>query len=350
MKKAFCQTVLIFAIASSVTSAQDLRLPRDPQKLIARAQAFWAAIVAGRRLEGLAFVLPEKKDVFLSGSPMPIIRAQVLGLDLTDDPERALVRTSIETLTRDLIGGRTGWAITDPWVWRGDNWYLDLREAPDIFPRRSSADEIDITETQKKIDQNFQFLRNPVDLGRLIDGQQLRFDIPIKYSGDVPVSAEPEIANSLADLEASSVNNITSRTDHIVLLVNTEGWEGPFNLPLPIKIRNGAATIKRTLVIQGTVYAPITFRRDPPDAPILPDRPFSLFIRNNSAQVASIVGIRTDTKFEILKQPEKLAPNTEAEVVLKLKPDESPDRLNLLLDGNIEGRSIFTYRFQSGNR
>ena len=346
MRKFFFFALAFCGILPSLASAQDLRLPRDPQKLIERAQAFWASLVAGRRLEAIGFVLPEKKETFLAGSPTPIIAAQVLGLDLASDAEHAQVRTRIEALGKDAIAPRAGWVITDPWVWQRDNWYLDIHDAPDIFPRRSIADEEDIEATAKKIDQSFEFLRNPVDLGRLIDGQQLSLDIPIRYSGDVPVSAESELANPLADLDATSSNQITSQTDHIVLLVNTEGWEGPFDLPLPVRIRNGAAVVKRRLVIRGTVFAPVTFRRNPPHSSIEPGQPLSVVVRNNSSVETKVAGVRTDGKFDVVKQPEFLRPNAEAEIVLQLKPGESPDRLYLLLEMPIEGRRTFTYRFQ----
>ena len=289
-------------------------------------------------------MLPEKRDLFLSGSPTPILRAEVIGLDLTNDPQRAQVRTNIQTLSKDMIGGTTAWGITDIWIWRGNNWYLDLRAASDIFPRRSTTEDVDIGETQKKIDQNFAFLRNPVELGRLLEGEQLRYEIPIKYSGDIPVSAEVEIPNSLADLDAASINQITAHTENVVLLLNTEGWQGPFDLPLPIRIRNGAAVIKRTLVVRGIVFAPITLRVD--ESKLQPDEPFSIFVRNNSSEDARVAGIRSDGKFEILKQPEKIPPNAEAEIVVKFKPGDAPDRFNVLLENAIEGRSIFTYRFQ----
>jgi len=348
MKRGFCLALVLCAITSTVSSAQNHRLPRDTQKLIERAQAFWTAIVAGHRIEAVAFVAPDKKDLFLSGSPIPVLRAEVVGLNLTDHPDQAQVRTSIETLAKEAIGSRSGWEITDLWVWRQGNWYLDLRDAPEsIFPHTNTAPKTEISDTAKKIDKNFQILRNPVDLGRLIQGQQLTFEIPISYSGDVPVSAESELANPLADLDADSSNHITSATTQLVLLVNTEGWEGPFDLPLPIRIRNGAAAVKRTLVIRGTVFAPIAFRRDPPDGPIEPSQPFSLFVRNNTSQEATVFRIRTDSKFEILKAPETLPPNAEAEIVLKLNPDESPDRLFLELGAPLEGRGLYTYRFPS---
>src|SRR2546425_12937181 len=120
MRKFFFFALAFCVMPPDLAPAQELRLPRDPQKLIERAQAFWASIVAGRRLEAVTFVLPEKKETFLAGSPTPIISAQVQSLDLTSDAEHAQVRTRIEALGKDAISLRTGWVITDPWVWRGD--------------------------------------------------------------------------------------------------------------------------------------------------------------------------------------------------------------------------------------
>src|SRR5712692_4616753 len=103
MKRGSCLTLLLCVLISVGASAQDLRLPRDSQKLIERAQAFWTAIVAGHRVEAIGFILPEKRDLFLSGSPAPIIRAEVIGLDLSTQPERAQIRINIETLSKDVI-------------------------------------------------------------------------------------------------------------------------------------------------------------------------------------------------------------------------------------------------------
>src|SRR5205814_8060083 len=60
--------------------SSDLRLPREPEKLIDRVQKFWTAITSNQRFAALEFVLPEKRNQFLSGTPMPILKARVLGL------------------------------------------------------------------------------------------------------------------------------------------------------------------------------------------------------------------------------------------------------------------------------
>jgi len=349
MRRESCLILPLCLVATIFTSAQNLQLPRNSEKLVDRVQRFWAAIVSNRRVQALEFVLPEKKDLFLSGNAMPILSAKVIGLDLTSDPNRAAVRTNIETLSKDAASGRAAWSITDLWVWRADNWYLNVESPPDIFPGRGPRNDPDVIQTQKQIEKTFELLRNPVDLGMLLEGQHSRFEIPIKYTSDFPVSIELGLSNPLVDLESASSLEVTSRSDHLVLLVDTQDWEGPFNIPLPLKIRSGAATIERTLVVKGEVFAPIVIRQEPPDGPIEPGRPFSLFIRNNTPQEA-LFQINTDTKFEILRRPETLLPNAEAEVVLKLKPGESPDRLTLELGAPIQGRIIFSYRFRNVHR
>src|ERR1700745_2280586 len=104
-------------------AAQDLRLPRDPEKLMLRAQNFWAAIGARQRLQALDFVLPEKKDLFFSGNVPPIVSAKVLGLDLTTDINHAAIRVNLEVL--NPLTGLSRWTATDSWVWRRGTWYVD---------------------------------------------------------------------------------------------------------------------------------------------------------------------------------------------------------------------------------
>src|SRR6267142_2893205 len=99
MKKVSCLILVLSLFTTVFTSAQNLQLPRNSEKLVERVQRFWAAIVSGRRLQALEFILPEKKDLFLSGTPIPILSAKMIGLDLTSDSSRAAVRTSIETLS-----------------------------------------------------------------------------------------------------------------------------------------------------------------------------------------------------------------------------------------------------------
>ncbi len=348
MKRISYLILLLYLFTTIFTSAQNLQLPRNSEKLVERVQKFWAAMLSGRRVQALEFILPEKKDLFLSGTPIPILSAKVIGLDLTSDPNRAAVRTSIETLSTDAASGRASWAITDFWIWRGDNWYLNLENPPDIFPRRGS-NEPQVTEVQKQIEKTFELLRNPVDLGTLIQGQHLRFEIPIKYTSDFPVSVESGLANTLVDIEGPSSIDITSRSNRLVLLVDTEDWDGPFSIPLPLKIRSGAAIVERILVVKGDVFAPIAFRQEPSNEPIEEGRPFSFFIRNNTPQELRFQ-INTDAKFEIVKRPEKLIPNAETEVILKLKPGEYPDRLYLELGMPIYERTTFSYRFRNVHR
>ncbi len=256
MKRGFCLIVALF-FAPAIISSQELRLPRDPEKLIERVQRFWGRVTAGQRFQALEFVLPEKKDLFLSGNPTPILNAKLVGVDLTANPDHAAVRISLDVLSKEAASGRLNWTITDSWVWRGNNWYLNLEDPPDLFPKSGSTDAVDIKEVRRQIDKNFEILQNSVDLGTLVEGRHSRVEVPIRYTGDVPISAELALPNPLVDVESTP---ITSRSQHLVLSVGTENWEGPFSLPLLLKIRYQAAIVERTLFVKGEVFVPVAFR------------------------------------------------------------------------------------------
>ena len=344
MKKVFCLALTCYFLASPIL-AQDLRLPRDTDKLIARAQRFWTSVASGQRLQALEFVLPEKKNLFISGNPVPVLKARVQGVDLTADPDQATVRVSLNVLGVEATSGQLNWTITDPWVWRSGNWYVNLANPADIFPKGEELEKINVKEVQQSIEKNFEILRNPVDLGKLNDGQHFSIEVPIKYTGDIPLSVELALRNPLVDLPVSEP--ITSRSKNFLLLVGTDNWEGPFNLPVPFKIRYGNASVERTLMVKGEVFVPVAFRQDPPNGPIEEGREFSVFIRNNTVQPAGIKFISTDAKLDIVKQPNILPPSQETEVVFKLRRNQSPDALYLQLDVPLNGRELYTYRFRN---
>ena len=108
--------------------------------------------------------------------------------------------------------------------------------------------------------------------------------------------------------------------------------------------------MERTLLVKGLVFVPLAFRQSPPNGPIEEGREFSVFIRNNSPQQVGIRYISVDAKLNIVKQPQTLPPGEETEVVLKLRPGESPDRMYVQLDAPLQGRDMYTYRFRNARR
>ena len=335
----------LYFFMAALASAQDLRLPRDPEKLMLRAQGFWAAVVSRQRLQALEFVLPEKKELYVSGNALPVVKAKVLGVDLTGDINRAAIRVILEALTPGT--GPASWTITDSWVWRRGNWYVELGNPGEIFPKSGPANTVDVKKIQEEIEKTFEILQNPVDLGTLIQGDYSTFEIPIKYTGDAPISLELGLPNPIVDFDYQSTSRITSSSRNLVLLVTTADWEGAFDLPLPLKIQSQGATVERVLVVKGSVFAPLTFRQDPPDRPLKPGEQFSLFLRNNTSQEAGIRSLSVEGKALILKEPRKVPPNEEVEVVFKRKPDDTPDKLYIELETPIQGRDRFTYRFRN---
>jgi hypothetical protein len=335
--------------ARLVTPAQDVQLPRDPDKLIDRVQKFWKAMTSSQRYSALELVLPEERDLFLSGTPAPIVKAKVVGLDLSDKRDEAAVRVALDVFSAESASGFFSWTVTDQWVWKNGEWYLHVTRPPDLFSRTSAAPAINSEEIRKKIETTFQILRNPIDLGTLIQGEYPPpLEVPITYTGDLSLSLELGLPNPLVDLAVMN-EPITSRTKNFVLILGTEKWEGPFTLPLPLKIKYENVVVERTLTVKGNVFVPVAFRQSPEDGPVL-DKQFSIFIRNNTDDRAPIHAVLVDGKMDLIKRPEALLPHEEVEVIFKTHPNESPDRLFLTLDAPIQGRSAYTYPIKHSRR
>lgn len=345
MKKVPFLLLALNLLAVPFIPAQDLRLPRNPDRLVERAQRFWNAVASGQRLEALQFILPEKKNLFLSGNPVPVLKAKVMGLDLTADPTQATVRIGLDVLSAGTQAGRLNWTIADPWIWRGDNWYVNLQDPAGIIPKGESFDPIDPRQFQAQIDKSFEVLQDPVDFGTLTAGAHIQIEVPIRYTGDLPISIDLALPNPLVSLGIAGV--ITSKSKNLVLLVGTEDWEGPFNFPLPLKISHGGVSSERTLLVKGEVFVPLAFRQSPPNGPIEVGREFSVFIRNNTDQEAAVRYLATDAKLDVVKQPSMLPPKQEVELVLKLRPGQSPDVFYINLDSPLSGRDTYTYRIRN---
>src|SRR2546425_435142 len=337
MRNGACIVFTLYLSSIPVSFSQEFRLPRNPEKLVDRAQTFWALITSNQRFRALEFVLPEKRDLFVAGRAMPILKARVVGLDVTTDADRGAVRTTVDVLSTESASGSLTWTITDPWIWKDDNWYLSMEKAPDVFPHAPANEEIDIKEVQKQIERNFHLLRDQFDLGTLPDGQHFNIDVPIEYRGDLPLTIELGLPNPLVAFGQLS-EPITSRSKNFVLLVGTDNWEGPFTLPLPLRIRYLTAVVERTVTVKGDVFHPVSFRQVPPNGPIEEGREFSVFIRNNTDEEVGVKGIIVDAKLDVLKRPEILPSHGEEEVVLKLRPGQIADQLTLILDSPVRGQ------------
>src|SRR5262245_24724674 len=130
----------VFSLLYSFSPAQNdsLRVPRDPEKLVARAQEYWSYVIAGQRLKAVQFVVPQKRDAFVSIATLPASGAKVAGIELTNDGTRATLRVQLTMLLSEAGVDRPAWVIQDHWVWRNNNWFVDVGSPRDLLESRIS--------------------------------------------------------------------------------------------------------------------------------------------------------------------------------------------------------------------
>src|SRR5262249_43383603 len=155
--------------------------------------------------------------------------------------------------------GFSSWTVTDTWIWKEGNWYLNISDNPGLFRGAPGQPPMNAKGVMDDLVKNFQILRSEFDLGTLIQGEYPPpFEVPIKYGGNLQLSLEQGLPNPIVNL-ASMSDTVTSSAKSIMLLVSTENWDGPFSLPFPLKIRSGNVSIERTLLIKGNVFVPLVF-------------------------------------------------------------------------------------------
>jgi len=332
----------IIFLLNQPLSAQTSRLPRDSDKLIFRAQSFWSFMLRGQKLKALDFVLPEKKDTFLSQNFMPIVAAKVVGLDLTDDPVKATVHVQLSAMTPESIGN-SAWVVKDTWVWQRGTWYLSLADHLESL-RGSSGTSPDVTTMVKDIRDNLRFPVATQNAGKIVQGRSVRFEFPIEYQGKQPLFVEMIAGHESVSLAVPG-GQVTAESKHVTLSLDSTGWEGPITLPIRLRFRHEAASVEQVLTIQATIFAPVTFRQVP-EKSADPSGRISVFIRNNTSERIIVRAMSVDSKLDVLKGINLIEPDSETEVVFKLRPGETPENMSLTPDHPVEGIGAFMYHFR----
>ena len=346
MKNSFRLATLVLCLCPLAGFSQAPRLPRDPDKLIARAQMFWANIAAGQRLKALEFVLPEKKDAFISGDRTPLAGVRVTGLNLTSDPEVASVRIEADMVIAGFSAGRSTWPLLDKWVWRENNWYTDVADDRDLFKLSAGTPAANTEQLAKEIDQALRF-QTELNLGTVIHGQLVQLRLPVEYSGKLPLSVRLKSPLPSFTLAAQNLG-LTSTSPYVFFSFQTDGWDGPVNVPLRVEFKYEDAFVERSLLVRGSVFSPLSFRQVPAEIQKGKTETVSVFVRNNTGEPITVRYVSVQDRVNTLKSVSVMEPHQEAEFVFGIRPDIEPTTFSVVPKQPVQGTSEFAYKFRVG--
>ncbi len=341
--------IILILPLEKVGSAQNVKIPRDLPRLLARVQDFWTALAANQRLKALEFVHPDKKEFLLSSGGLPFVSAQVLGIDFTGDTNRAAVRVSARAISRESASGQLSWVVTDTWIWDKNNWFLDLEDPkgganPFASSRKPAADSDGL---RAEAESRIKILDNVIQLGTVVRSELRRVPVRIEYTGDGAIWIESGMSSELVSVESISSQEITPESKDFALLLNTEAWEGPFAIPYPLKIHYKGITFERVVTVQGNIFAAITATQSPSPFTNVPGQDLVLSIRNNTDETVKVASIGTGGLFEVVRFPPTVPSNGQADLVLKLKPNAKADPnqpIQLNLEQPLNGKRIYDLR------
>ena len=327
---------------SAVQAAQQPNVPENLTGLLIKAQEFRTLMSAGRLVESLAYILPEKRDLVLAAGKILYTNPQVVGMDLTDDSDRVGVRVALEMPA--AVSGTVGrdWIASDPWVKVGGTWYFDA----DSFDKVLTLDSaempvVDTEEITREFDDLFEILESEFELGTLTQTDVRDVPVAIRYTGDVPIRFSTILASRFVDLTAPA-RRVSADADNIVIRIDTSEWEGPFDIPVPLDIEYRGVTIRRAVTVRGNVFSPLTLSRQAVD-PTRPDE-FNFVLSNHTDREVRISYITVGGTLDILGHSDVIASEAEGTVRLKKRADVEPgNSLSVVLTESLHGRE--TYEF-----
>lgn len=345
----FSALILLLFTAGSAMAVQLVSvLPRNADQLVARAQEFWSKMAAGQRASALQFVVPEQQNAFLTSAQGPIQEAKVLGIDLGKNSEHAALRIQITVLPLQSFSKQV-FVVSSEWVWRKNNWYLDVADPKDLLKKfLGDGSDSDVPQmTEKEMNEAIVLTQGTLDIGTVSEGKTLNFDVGVRFTGRQAVNlSTDQPAAFIRSLTGG--DGITSKTDKFQLIIDTTDRAGEINIPVRLRFFSGPISVERVLTVKGNVYSPITFRMGS-TAPVRSGIPYSVFIRNHTAQRLEVQYFQIFGDGEVVEKPEYLEPNQETEIQLRPSSDSLPDRIVLLLRDLADGRNQFTYRFHHGS-
>ena len=331
-------------------AAQALGVPVDLSGLVSVAQQTRSLLAAGQMLEAIEFVLPERRNDVLGAGRATFRNPRVVGVDLTDDPDRVIVRVALEMPLIITAGARRDWVARDQWVRRDGTWYFDPGLFRDVFSSGNAVEALDAdsAEIEKDFESSFRLIDSFIDVGTLNQGDRKVLSVRIEYSGTFPIRIETPIPSRLLALDRASTAQVSAGTQDIKLVVETEGWEGPFRIPFPLKIYYRGGVSDRVLTVVGNVFVPLTFRLDP-DWNRPSDEEFRFLLRNNSPQAVAIAYVTVDGTLAIVGHSERIEAAGDGFVHLQRLPGVEPtNEVTVVLREPLLGKRVYEFQFDFG--
>ena len=336
--------VLLFLfVGATYATPQEREIPLDLSELIQAAQTVRTLLAEGQMIEVIDFIVPDKRNQVLTAGRPAFRNPKVIGVDLTDDPERVVVRVSVEMPAVEMAGDRP-WTARDTWVRVDGRWLYE----PVNYSGAWTAEFIgesprDSEVLRSEISDSFRLVQDFFDVGTVNEGERLVLSVPIEYSGNSPIRIANSIPSNFLILDGSTTGAVSSTDTSFTLIFDSEGWEGPFRFPLPLSIQYEGVTIERTLTVVGTVFAPLTFGVMAEEGSTPDD--IRLYLRNNTEQRLEVI-VNVEGKLSIEDDLAALDPMSEGSIRFRRLPDvDPPNRFTVFVTPPVFGRQFFSFPF-----
>jgi hypothetical protein len=264
---------LFFLLFPSIAVPQSVRpkttaAPARPSLdlLVARVDAYWKLLLAGRRLRAAVYVLPSDRNKFGLGTTPQFTNPRLKSLELSKDRTEATVTVTINRFIPSFPS-EMDWPVTEHWVFQRGTWYC--RHAPQFFPMATASPE-QMEMARQQIRDRLHFEKTAFDFGTVKQGKNAVLTLKYTLTGDDSVSVtlkstSPGSENECYNCSRERGINLMDLKElppgthkEFSVEVPTWGYDGPVSEQFFIvaKIKNVDAPFEFS--VRGNVYAPVS--------------------------------------------------------------------------------------------
>jgi hypothetical protein len=320
--------------------------PQRLDDLLTREAAFRHYLAAGDRVKASELVVASKRKDFLNQPPAALENFQLVGIDFVDKDH-----VSVRVTGQNVVSGGNGAQLVEPqvvdaWIRDKGNWFLqpDTGEHPfsGMFKKSAGADEVALTE----IKSSFKLLSPAIDVGDVWQGDRKDVAIPFQYTGDSPIRIVSKVDSPVTMLDNNSTQRILKDAREFKIIAGSDDFDGPFDIPVGITIYYKSIALDESVRVKGNIRPLFRYKQEPATIPPDSKQEFSLFITNNTDEVAEFDGLVAEGAFDVTKFLNHLAPGEEG--VITLKRNSSVPKpgtvIRLSLGKGLKGKREFDVR------
>jgi hypothetical protein len=312
--------------------------------LVARVDSYWRLLQEQKRLSAAEYVIPSRRETFVSSGTPAFTDPQISSLELSPDRNSAKVTVIVKRIFPNQI---MNWPVTEQWFFESGNWYLQPNTLS--LPISSSAQDKPLSPNaeqkeglRKELEKMLRFENPILNLGTVRQGPiayaTLKYTLAGNQSLPVDIDRTKPGSESIGLKERTLV---PGQSKELAFGISTLNYDGAFNERVVLVVNKEGVDVPFEVTVQGNVYVPVSL--NPKILRFLTNESEKeLLVRNNTKERLELKSLFSETNAVIVEPlPATILPGQQLKLkfrkVMEVGNPNTRDNLSISLTQPVDG-------------